>query len=231
VKLSSAVAGDFDQIAAVLGASPSERTLSRAERFVLRQVPAHATSALDVSCGDGLITCALAARGLTTIGIDLSPGMIALARQRDGANPLIEYQVTDALSDNWTASTFDFVVSVAMAHHVPLAELVTLLVRAVAPGGTLAIQDVATRPEWRGLPLNGVAWLRRRIERLAGRVADDRLLRELYRRHGANEEYLSTSDVGPTYVRLLPGTEVHLRLEWRYTAVWRREPVALGTRR
>jgi len=223
-----AVADDFDQIAAALGASRRERRISRAEWFALRQVPGHATSALDVGCGDGLLTRALAARGLTTTGIDVSPGMIALARQRDGVNSLIDYHVADVMSDGWPGATYDFIVSTAMAHHVPLRSLLTRLVRAVAPGGTLAIQDVTTRRGWRSLPLNVAAWLVRRIDRLAGRYVDDRLLRELYRRHGADEEYLSAADVAPTYARLLPAAEVHLHLEWRYTAEWRYDRTRAG---
>ena len=89
MKPMAAVVADFDKIAAALGVGDHERTLTRAERWLLRQVPTYATRALDVGCGDGLLTRALAARGISTLGIDASPGMIGLARRRAGNGPRI----------------------------------------------------------------------------------------------------------------------------------------------
>ena len=52
---------------------------------------------LDVACGQGLVTRALARRGATLTGIDASPRMLALAEQRERAEPLgIEYRDGDA---------------------------------------------------------------------------------------------------------------------------------------
>lgn len=222
MKTLATVASDFDRIATALATAPNERTFTRAERFALAQVPPHAKRALDVGCGDGLLTRALADRGLTTVGVDISPGMIDLAQRRSGANPRLDYRVADVMSDHWASTTYDFVVSISMAHHVPLRQLVPRLVHVVAPRGTLVIQDVTTRRGIRGLPLNGVAWLLRRAARLRGGDETHRLIAELYRDHGAGEEYLATSDVAPTYAQLLPGATVSLHLEWRYTVVWHR---------
>ena len=87
------VVADFDEIAHAIAVDSRPDAFTPAERFLLRQVPAHAASALDVGCGDGSFTRALAARGIATLGIDVSPGMIALARQRAGASPLLEYRL------------------------------------------------------------------------------------------------------------------------------------------
>lgn len=120
---------------------------------------------------------------------------------------------------------FDFVVSVAMVHHVALDEIVPRLAAAVAPGGALVIQDVTTRPGLGGLPLNALAWLTRRVERLAEARPNDKLIAALYAAHGEGEEYLRASTVAARYRDLLGDAEVHLHLEWRYTIIWRR-PVA-----
>lgn len=69
---------EFDAIADALASSPGEERLSRPERDLLRRIPAGARRGLDVGCGDGLMTRAMAGRGIATLGIDLSPGMIHL---------------------------------------------------------------------------------------------------------------------------------------------------------
>src|SRR5256885_2740449 len=216
----AAVAADFDRIAAALGADDRERTLTRAERWLLRQVPAHAKCALDVGCGDGLLTRALAARGISTLGIDASPGMIGLARRRAGNNPGIHYRVADIMTDGVPDGLFDLVVSVSAVHHMALDEVLPRLIAAVAPGGTLLIQDVTTRSGLRGLPLNALAWWARRLRVVTGAATPAKAVTVLYEAHGADEQYLNERDVELIYRRLLPGSRVELHLEWRYTVVW-----------
>ena len=216
------VVTDFDGIANAIAADPRPDTFTSAERFLLRHVPARARRALDVGCGDGALTRALAARGIATLGIDASPGMIALARARAGGSPLLEYRTGDITAEAGPPSTFDVVVSVAMAHHAPLERVLAYLVAAVAPGGTLLIQDVTTRRGARHLPVNALAWLARHLHVVpaGGKRA---AVTALYQAHGAGEEYLPQSAVAEVYRRLLPGARIHHHLEWRYTAVWRSE--------
>ena|SRR5271165_1796483 len=54
-------------------------------------------SVLDVACGEGFYTRLLRRRGAgRVVGVDLSPGMIALARSQESAEPLgIDYAVCD----------------------------------------------------------------------------------------------------------------------------------------
>ena len=221
MKSITAVAADFDRIAAALGAEPRERCLTRAEEFLLRQVPPRAKTALDAGCGDGLLTRALASRGIRTLGIDVSPRMISLARRRAVEHSLIEYRAADVMTCD-KLDPFDVVVSVSAVHHLPLQQVVPCLARAVAPGGTLLIQDVTTRPGLRGLPMNALAWAARRIDRLIGKPVPSQAIRTLYDAHGRDEKYLNENHVDSAYRDLLPGARVYLHLEWRYTVVWKR---------
>jgi len=50
----SVVVKEFDRIAEAIAAHPRPDFFTRAERFLLQQVPAHTKRAVDVGCGDGL---------------------------------------------------------------------------------------------------------------------------------------------------------------------------------
>src|SRR6266545_6312955 len=114
------VVADFDRIADAIADDPRPDAFTLAERFLLRQVPPETHRALDVGCGDGSLSRALAARGIATLGLDASPGMIALARARAGGTPLLEYRNAAIATDPPPPPMFDLVVSVAMAHHASL---------------------------------------------------------------------------------------------------------------
>ena len=52
-------------------------------------------SVLDLACGTGILATALAQRGHRVRGIDLSPEMIRIARERAQALPTISFEVSD----------------------------------------------------------------------------------------------------------------------------------------
>jgi SAM-dependent methyltransferase len=68
---------------------------------------------LDLGCGIGRVSIALAPRCRSVLGLDVSPGMVAEARRRHGAVPNLRFDTTpgtglDALPDN----AFDLVLAV-----------------------------------------------------------------------------------------------------------------------
>jgi len=71
------IAGDYDAITGQAGRTEGARAFLRA----LRERVAFA-SAVDVACGTGLFTRALAEMGVATVGADLSTGMLAEARRQ-----------------------------------------------------------------------------------------------------------------------------------------------------
>ncbi len=108
---------------------------------------------LDVGCGTGDLTLAAAARASAqgeVVGIDASPEMIQVARQkagRHGAAARFDVAVIERIpfSDNY----FDVVLSSLMLHHLPgdlkqrgLAEVL----RVLKPGGRLLVVDVSSHP-------------------------------------------------------------------------------------
>ena len=97
-------------------------------------------AALDAGCGSGFLARILAARGASVTGIDLSPRLIAKARERD-SDGAIDFRVADLsqpLPD--LAGRFDCIGSYLalndVADYVGFAESLAALAR---PGGRLAV--------------------------------------------------------------------------------------------
>lgn len=219
------VAAEFDGIAAAIRAEPHHEHLPKAERLLFERVPSSARTALDVGCGEGTFARMLARRGVEVLALDISPEMIALARDRTTPDLSVTYRVGDIMREALPGQTFDVVVSVNMVHHVSLKQIVPKLAELVAPGGTLLIQDVVTRGGIRYFPKNVYAFLVRRFGRLrrfaslrwnSGRV------QSLFDAHGNGETYLTPDQAETAYAQLLSGAVIAHDLEWRYSLCWKR---------
>ena len=96
-----------------LFASASDQAIAS----LLDAVGAHSNlKALDLCCGHGNVTEALVRRGCHVVGVDFSPAMLALARERVPAAAFIE---ADAQSLPFEDSEFDIVMSNFGMLHVP----------------------------------------------------------------------------------------------------------------
>lgn len=85
---------------------------------------------LDLGCGDGVLTAAIAARGTEVTGADASPAMVAAARARG-----LAAEVADGAALPWR-SAFDAVFSNAALHWMTDPDAVIASVaRALRPGG------------------------------------------------------------------------------------------------
>ena len=99
--------------------------------------PERGESILDIGCGTGQLTKAIADAGARVVGIDKSPEMIDAARENF---PNIEFMVADA-SDFSFAQPFDAVFSNAALHWVrKAAEAVQCIANALRPGGRLVAE-------------------------------------------------------------------------------------------
>ena len=73
---------------------------------------------LDVGCGTGVITAALAERGCTAIGLDASEPYLEGAR-RDRPHPNIVYELGDARRMRYGDASFDACVSALTLNAIP----------------------------------------------------------------------------------------------------------------
>lgn len=96
--------------------------------------------ALDAACGTGRITTLLAALGHDVVATDITPAMLAVARQK---LPTIDFRVADLLDLPFDDGTFDVVTcSLALAHLETPDAAVEELARVTAPGGHIIISDI-----------------------------------------------------------------------------------------
>jgi SAM-dependent methyltransferase len=93
---------------------------------------------LEIGCGTGQATAALAERGYQVLAVELGPAMAALARRQLSHFPAVEV-VTGAFEE-WPLPTepFDMVFSATAFHWVDPAVRVAKAAAALRPGGLLA---------------------------------------------------------------------------------------------
>jgi 2-polyprenyl-3-methyl-5-hydroxy-6-metoxy-1,4-benzoquinol methylase len=119
--------------------SPSDPTLLA----ILPHIPARA-KVLDAGCGDGRLAVLLAAErpGVTYVGIDVVPELIALARRQAATLDTVatRFQVCDVSQPGWSrcldvedsAPRFGVAVALAVLHHIPDFDRRALLLRELA---------------------------------------------------------------------------------------------------
>jgi len=107
-------------------------------------------TALDVGCGGGILTEALARAGAETLGIDLAAASIKVAQQHaQDQNLKVDYRVVSAedLAAERPAA-FDVVCCLEMLEHVPEpAAVVAACAALVKPGGTVVFSTINRNPK------------------------------------------------------------------------------------
>ena len=137
----------YDRIASHF-AQTREYAWPEVEAFVAGR---SATRALDVGCGNGRHTEALAARAGTAVGVDLSRGLLdeAVARARErGFDDAAAFVPGDAAALPLRDDAVDLAVYVAALHHLSprerRIESLNELARVLAPGGVALVSAWST---------------------------------------------------------------------------------------
>lgn len=107
-----------------------------------------APEVLDVGFGTGTLTARLWQRGCRITGLDFSPRMIELAREKMPDAELYQWDFSCGLPPQLGGRRFDFIVATYSLHHLTDEEKPGFLARLLGllkPGGKLLIGDVAFR--------------------------------------------------------------------------------------
>jgi ubiquinone/menaquinone biosynthesis C-methylase UbiE len=181
--------------------------------LVLAAVPPGCRTALDVGCGEGMLTRQLGAVVPSVTGIDLDGPSLERARAKeDGAG--VEYVQADVLTHPFEPESFDLIASIAALHHMDTPAGLARMRKLLRPGGVLAVVGLPRPRLPHDLPYE-----------IAGIVAH----RWHRWRHGGYWA-ISAPTVWPppdTFVqvrataeRLLPGVRLRRHALWRYSLLW-----------
>ncbi|RME81760.1 MAG: bifunctional 2-polyprenyl-6-hydroxyphenol methylase/3-demethylubiquinol 3-O-methyltransferase UbiG, partial [Zetaproteobacteria bacterium] len=105
---------------------------------------------LDVGCGGGILTEALAGKGARVVGIDRAEKVLAVARRHaEQQNLSIEYALADPIA--WAEKhpeQYDLVCAMELLEHVPDPEaVIAACARMLKPGGWFAFSTINRTPK------------------------------------------------------------------------------------
>jgi 2-polyprenyl-6-hydroxyphenyl methylase/3-demethylubiquinone-9 3-methyltransferase len=136
--------------------------------YIAERVSLSGVRMLDVGCGGGILSEALARRGATVTGIDLATASIDVARRHvAGSGLAIDYRVISA-EDVAAESpgSYDVVTCLELLEHVPRpAETVAACAAAVRPGGALFFSTINRTPKSFLLAIVGAEYLANMLPR------------------------------------------------------------------
>lgn len=192
--------------------------------FLLRHVPGHCQTALDIGRGTGAFSRLLADRSDQVVALDLSPQMVRIARERSKDYSNIEFQVADATTWEFPLEQFDCVASIATLHHLPIEETLPKMKGALKAGGALMVLDLYEAAGLADMLTSAVAIPVHLVLRLAksGQLRERREVREAWAEHGKNDSYPALAQIHRVCERVLPGARIRKHLLWRYSIIWRR---------
>jgi SAM-dependent methyltransferase len=106
------------------------------------------TRVLDLGCGDGELTLDMARRGADVAAVDLSPGMVAVAKRRlevfcPGATA--EFVVAPAEALPFPDASFDVVIGRFILHHLDMDQAPREIARVLRPGGVAVFSENSGR--------------------------------------------------------------------------------------
>lgn len=118
--------------------------------YVARQAPLAGARVLDVGCGGGILSEALAGAGAQVTGIDVAPAALAAARAHAAEHGVaVDYRemAVETLAAQ-EAGAYDLVVCMELLEHVPEpASVVQSCAQALRPGGTAVFATLARTPK------------------------------------------------------------------------------------
>ncbi|MFT3756601.1 MAG: bifunctional 2-polyprenyl-6-hydroxyphenol methylase/3-demethylubiquinol 3-O-methyltransferase UbiG [Pseudoxanthomonas sp.] len=164
--------------------------------YVAERMCLQGANVLDVGCGGGLLSEALAKRGAQVTALDLSPELIKVAKLHkleSGVQVDYRLQSVEALAAEAPAS-FDAITCMEMLEHVPDPQsILDACARLLKPGGTLFLSTLNRTPAAFALAIVGAEYLARLLPK--GTHHYDKFIKPSELAAGLRESGLQLHDV------------------------------------
>jgi len=138
---------EFTRQAVHFAASAKISDSELTQRFVDAVAPDTSAVIMDVACGPGLVTAALAPRAREVVALDVTPEMLRQASQRCAAAGVgnVTFREGSATALPFADASFDAVVTRLSLHHFPdPAPALSEMARVLRPGGRFVVADVTS---------------------------------------------------------------------------------------
>ena len=136
--------------------------------YVAARTPLRDARVLDVGCGGGLLSEALAQRGAQVTAIDLAPDLLQVARLHGlETGTRVDYRLSsvEALASG-EAGAYDAVTCMEMLEHVPdPASVIAACATLLRPGGRLFVSTLNRTPAAFALAIVGAEYVMRMLPR------------------------------------------------------------------
>ena len=136
--------------------------------YVAERVPLAGARVLDVGCGGGLLSEAMAASGARVTALDLAPELIEVARLHlleSGLEVDYRLQPVESLAEEMPGS-FDAITCMEMLEHVPdPGAVLRACARLLKPGGVLLLSTLNRTPAAFALAIVGAEYVARLLPR------------------------------------------------------------------
>ncbi|WP_211365678.1 bifunctional 2-polyprenyl-6-hydroxyphenol methylase/3-demethylubiquinol 3-O-methyltransferase UbiG [Pseudoxanthomonas suwonensis] len=143
--------------------------------YVASRVPLAGSTVLDVGCGGGILSEALARSGARVTAADLAPELVKVARLHSLESGVqVEYlvQSVEALAGERPGS-FDAVTCMEMLEHVPdPGAIIAACAKLLRPGGRLFLSTLNRTPAAFALAIVGAEYVARLLPKGTHRYAD-----------------------------------------------------------
>jgi ubiquinone/menaquinone biosynthesis C-methylase UbiE len=220
------IQADFDRLALLTDEGWNHNNHYHA--FLLQQLPEHLGAALEIGCGTGVFSRLLANRADYVLGVDLSPQMVRLAKQRSAQKyPNLDFEVADVLNWAFPPARFDCIATIATLHHLPFAAMLANMRDALKPNGTLLVLDLYQAQTLTDQFFNALAVPLSVTMKLSKGLPlkEPPEVRAAWAEHARTDKHVTLKEVRRVCATVLPGAKVTRHLIWRYSIVWKKPTI------
>lgn len=182
-------------------------------QWILKNTPSACEQALEVGCGDGILTSKLALVAKHVTAIDVSPAMVDLARRNASADN-VTFVEGDLLTAELPLESFDLIAAVAVLHHMPFATALLRISALLRSGGILAVVGLARNGSLADYAISAASVPVSRLFKVRNGWWNSPALRI--------DPDMTYAEIKSASKAILPDVSVRRRLFFRYTMLWRK---------